>query len=325
MRSPEMSYSPAYYQEQGPLGTTHPHSSIVTPPPAACRSQEQSVLGHPIGGSRPITPVSNHDTSPRTSGSRAHRAYRNQTLEGSSWPRSDPREINCIPAGGPTSNGVYKEERIRSSWADRPSLMSGGHSNPSITRTRKRGVSDDELVTNDGQDAPLMLLRLNIVPFYAFGAALYSIFALFFALLVSPFRLCSFSPYLRSTRFTSQLCDLLSPVLHIHERLVCLQPPSVKERSSSTQWIRSEPDSDQPSVVSERNESYSIFASIAILVLSPFLSIVILLFAWTAAFFWVFTMVLGNPDGTERKDDGRTAVLGVCKWWRSWLCKARKS
>ena len=64
--------------------------------------------------------------------------------------------------------------------------------------------------------------------------------------------------------------------------------------------------------------------SIAVLLLSPFYSIAILLLVWTAAFFWLFTMVMGNPDGTERKDDGRAAVLGVCKWWQKWLRKARR-
>lgn len=328
MRSPEMSYSPAYYQDQGPLGTTHPRSSIVTPPPATRRSQEQSsILGHPVGGSRPSSPIPSRDVSPRTSGSRAHRVYHNQTLGGPSWPGSDIRETDYVPAGS-SASGAHKEERAPSSRADRPSLMSGEHSNPSIIRVRKRAIPDHEIITNEGQDALLMLFRLTIVPLYSFGASLYTIFALLFALLVSPFRLCSFSSYLRATTFASQLCDLLSPVLHIHERLVCLQPPSAEDRSSSTQstqWIRSEPDSDQPSVISEPSEVYAVTTSIFVLLLSPLLSIVILLFAWTAAFFWVFSMVLGNPDGTERKDDGRTAVLGVCKWWRSWLCKARKS
>ncbi|KAJ5505047.1 hypothetical protein N7463_007921 [Penicillium fimorum] len=325
MRSPEMSYSPAYYQDQGPLGTTHP-PSVVTPP-AARRSQEQSsVLGHPIGGSRPSSPIPSRDISPRTSVSRTQRVYHNQPVGGSSWPGSDPREIDSAPAGSTSS--AYKEERAQSSWADRPSLMPGEHSNPSIIRVRKRAIPDDDIVTNEGQDALLMLFRLTIIPFYSFGASLYTIFAFLFALFVSPFRLCSFSPYLRATTFASQLCDLLSPVLHIHERLVCLQPPSVEDRSSSTlstQWIRSEPDSDQQSVLFEPSEVYAVIGSFSVLVLSPLLSIAILLFAWTAAFFWVFSMVLGNPDGTERKDDGRTAVLGVCKWWRSWLCKARIS
>lgn len=338
MRSPEMSHSPAYYQEQAPFGSAHPRSSIVTPPPATRRSQEQSsVLGHPIG-SRPSSLSS--DASPRTSASRGYRVY-HQTLGGSSWPGSDARENEGLPPGS-TSSGAHKEERIRSSIADRPSLMSGEHSNPSITRGRKRRIPDDEIVTHEGHDALLMLVcteqrcslssankflqfRLTVVPLYSFGACFYAIFAFLFALLISPLRLCAFSQYLRSTTFTSQLCDLLSPSLHIHERLVCIRPPLAEDRSSSTQWIRSDPESDQPSVLYEPNEVYSVAKSLAVLVLSPIFSMAILLLAWIAAFFWVFSMILGNPDGTERKDDGRTAVLGVCKWWRTWLCKARKS
>lgn len=339
MRSPEMSQSPASYPQQYLPGTGHPRSPIVTPPPAARRSQEQSsILGHPVG-SRPSSVLSS-DASPRTSASRQYRVPR-QTPEGSSWPGSSPRGTDSFPVRS-TSSGAYKEERIRSSIADRPSLMSGGHSNPSITRARKRTISDDEIVTHEGHDALLMLVcsgvehshpghctnkesqfRLTVVPFYSLGASLYTILAFLFALIISPFRLCSFSQYLRSTTFSSQLCDLLSPSLHIHERLVCIRPLA-GDRSSSTQWIRSDPDSDQPSILSEPSEAYSVARSVAVLVLSPFLSIAILLLAWIAAFFWIFSMILGNPDGTERKDDGRTAVLGVCKWWRTWLCKARK-
>ena len=160
MPSLEMSYTPAYYQNQGPFGTTHPRSSIVTPPPATRRSQEESsVLGHPVGASRPSSPIPSRDVSPRTSGSRSHRVYHNQTL-GAPWPGSDPQEADYVPAGDSTS-GAHKEERTQSSWADRPSLMSGEHSNPSIVRGRKRAIPDDELVTNEGQDALLMLVSVK--------------------------------------------------------------------------------------------------------------------------------------------------------------------
>ena len=55
---------------------------------------------------------------------------------------------------------------------------------------------------------------------------------------------------------------------------------------------------------------------------SPFLSLGVALAAWVAAGFWVFAVIMGNPDGTERKDDGKAAVLGVRKWWESWLARA---
>lgn len=72
-------------------------------------------------------------------------------------------------------------------------------------------------------------------------------------------------------------------------------------------------------------ECYSVGGLLMVLLLSSLLSIAFLLLAWTAAFFWVFAMILGNPDGTERKDDGRAAVLGVCRWWHLWLDRARKA
>lgn len=150
MRSPEMSYSPAYYHDQGP----NPRSSIVTPPPATRHSQEQSsVLGHPVGESRTSSPIPSRDASPRTSGSRQHRVYHTQTLGGTAWPGSDARD------GGSTLSGAHKEERATSSWADQPSVMSGELSNPSITRVRKRPISNVEIITNEGQDALLMLVR----------------------------------------------------------------------------------------------------------------------------------------------------------------------
>lgn len=72
------------------------------------------------------------------------------------------------------------------------------------------------------------------------------------------------------------------------------------------------------------SEGFSVSGLIVVLLLSSFLSLALLLLAWTAAFFWVFALLLGNPDGTERKDDGRAAVLGVCRWWQRWLGKARR-
>ena len=61
------------------------------------------------------------------------------------------------------------------------------------------------------------------------------------------------------------------------------------------------------------------------MLLSSFLSIGLHLLTWVLACFWIFTVILGNPDGTEKKDDGRVAVLGVMKWWQRWLGYARRS
>ncbi|OJJ76378.1 hypothetical protein ASPBRDRAFT_81032, partial [Aspergillus brasiliensis CBS 101740] len=220
-----------------------------------------------------------------------------------------------------TSEVGRKEGRVRGSWTDHSSYMSGDNPPNGASRVHKRAIHDDDLAPEEVEpDALLMLFRLSLpVPLFSFCASLYTIFGLLFVLLVSPFRICACIPYFRTTSFRAQLCGLLVPQLHIHERLVCLRQSSSRS-SSSTQPIYD----PEGSFVPEYIDSYSIGGLLVVLILSPFLSIAITLLAWIAAFFWIFAMVLGNPDGTERKDDGRAAVLGVCRWWQIWLGKARK-
>ncbi|KAJ5175910.1 uncharacterized protein N7482_001787 [Penicillium canariense] len=312
MRPPEMSYSPAYHQGQDRLGAAA-RSSIL--PPLPSRSLEHTEPSHP--GPRPSIDGTPHDVSPRSSGPRGSLTQSPEASRRASRVDDDSYVTRVVVSGGV----IHKGERSRGSWADQPSLMSVDHSG--TPRTQKRGVAIEGPVV-DSQDALLMLFRLSVpVPIYSLGACLYACCALIFAVLISPLRLCPPTPYLRNTSFQSQLCDLLSPALHIHERLVRMRPPT-SERSSSTQWIHADPETVHSSTQVDPTRYYAVGASILVLTISPFFSIAILLFAWTAAFFWVFAMVMGNPDGTERKDDGRAAVLGVCKWWHTWLGKARK-
>ena len=58
---------------------------------------------------------------------------------------------------------------------------------------------------------------------------------------------------------------------------------------------------------------------ILIHIFSPVYALGIALSAWVAAVFWAYAVILGDPDGRDRNDDGRTAVLGVRVWWQRWL------
>ncbi|KAI9367179.1 hypothetical protein BJX61DRAFT_538274 [Aspergillus egyptiacus] len=218
-----------------------------------------------------------------------------------------------------SSGAARKEDRTRGSWTDHSSYMSGDHRNPGAARASKRANHDDDLFSDDSQDALLMLFRMSLpIPVFAFLASFYTVFGLLLTLIISPFRFCSCIPYFRKTSFRTQLCDLLVPQLHIHERLIGLR--RTWRQSSSP---RSEYNEDRSSVT-DFGEGYSIGGLIMVLLLSSLMSFGLLLLAWTAAFFWIFAMILGNPDGTERKDDGRAAVLGVSRWWQLWLGRGRK-
>ena len=56
--------------------------------------------------------------------------------------------------------------------------------------------------------------------------------------------------------------------------------------------------------------------------LSPLYAMAIAVAAWVAGAFWLYTAVLGNPDGREDRDDGREAVLAVRRWWERWLIQS---
>jgi hypothetical protein len=61
---------------------------------------------------------------------------------------------------------------------------------------------------------------------------------------------------------------------------------------------------------------------IAVQILSPVVSVGVAIVGWIAAPFWIFAIIMGNPDGTERRDDGRATVLAVRNWWERCLLKA---
>lgn len=130
-------------------------------------------------------------------------------------------------------------------------------------------------------------------------------------ILTTPLRLCPPTSFFRSTTFSAQLCKLLAPALRNHERLA---------QSSSSDNYRGHHTTS--SIYSPTNH-FSAGGLILVLMVAPILSMGLLLAVWIAAFFWIFAMILGNPDGTEKKDDGRAAVLGVNGWWQTWLHKSR--
>ena len=152
-----------------------------------------------------------------------------------------------------------------------------------------------------------------------------------FTILISPLHLCSLRLWFfhsstttttttttTSSSFSDRLCELLSPALHVHERLVRAKP------STNT----------------HQSDLYSASRLVFVLIFSSVLCLGFVMAAWIAAFFWVFGMVLGNPEpttsrsaggsGGEREkddndrhqdhdDDGCAAVLGVGVWWAKWL------
>lgn len=183
------------------------------------------------------------------------------------------------------------------------------------------------------QESSLTLSQVRfslLVPLFSIPAAIYALIGLLIAVLISPLRLCTLHSALGETTFQGQLCNLLSPALHIYERIAGIHNPLQHPKSTQTrptddeQLTMSTPVYGSNCTPQQQHYYYSANGLTLVLIVSPVLSIGLLLAIWIAAFFWLFNMVLGDSDGLGRRDeDGRAAVLGVCRWWRVWLGKAR--
>lgn len=146
MRSPEMSYSPAYHQGRDTLGAAARNSILAPLPDQPLESPDPS---HP-GPWRPSIDGTPHEGSPRSSVPRRSLQSREASRR-SSRVDNEAFVTRLVVSGGV----VHKEERSGGSWADQPSLMSADHLG--TPRTQKRGGPVD-IPAVDSQDALLMLV-----------------------------------------------------------------------------------------------------------------------------------------------------------------------
>ncbi|KAJ9245432.1 hypothetical protein DTO169E5_737 [Paecilomyces variotii] len=341
MARQEMTHSPAYYQCQDWVTTVDPHGAYPSSPPAAyLPSKEQQLsLTNPYTVYRsPASQASSPEAHSTLSESSRESYLSTKNLAEPVQPKpgylpapfmlSPDAENGSISNLTPSSNGhARKESSNRSSWREQRSYVSGEvtrHSGPHVqSRGSVYAGIDEEPVKSDGsRNALLLLLHMSTsVPTLSLVTCLYTMFSVVFVTLSSPLRLCPPTPFFKSTSFSTQLCQLLVPALHMHERI--MRPRKSGQRRRSSQGLHSnDPYRSAPLPLTD---SYYAANIVYVLLLAPFLCLGLELAAWTAAFFWVFTMMMGNPDGTERKDDGRAAVLGVANWWRKWLRRARKA
>lgn len=125
----------------------------------------------------------------------------------------------------------------------------------------------------------------------SFLITLWTMLALFLTLLLSPFRLCSSS----RPSFTTQLTAFLARPLNLQLHLIY-------SYSAST--------------------SYSTPLLVVVHLFSPIVAMGVAVAAWTAAFFWFFSAILGDPAGQDGHNDGKESILGVRNWWERWLNRA---
>lgn len=150
----------------------------------------------------------------------------------------------------------------------------------------------EEEVEND--HAIWILAWLSLLdPIYSIVGAVYALLTVGVVILLTPLRLCDSSA--SPQKLTIQL---LSPIHAKHLRFIFAEVDDLLE--------------------------YRALLLVIIYLFAPLISFGVAIAAWVSASFWVFTLIMGNPDGTERGDDGRNAVLYFRNKWALYLIKAFK-
>ncbi|KAI4625667.1 uncharacterized protein J4E92_003437 [Alternaria infectoria] len=125
--------------------------------------------------------------------------------------------------------------------------------------------------------------------FLSGAIALWTIFALLISLALAPLRFCTKRP-----SFSEQITAFLAPALNLQLHLVY-------SHDSTT--------------------GYSAPMLVVIHLFSPIVAFGVAIAAWTAAGFWFFSLILGDPGGHDGHNDGKESIVGVRNWWERWLSR----
>ncbi|KIV84159.1 hypothetical protein PV11_06129 [Exophiala sideris] len=286
---PPMSHSAAYYDNQSNIkqaNLTYTPNLLPSQPPAAhLQSNSQHTVSSPRTG------------LPRAPSSPSSNASSSSTSDGDIYLAKNQYHFAPRAEEGVVGKKVSRQAHYASHGGTMPRAGSRTHSeyledNSTVLRYVQSDVDDE----NEGHDHALWILvwMSFLDPFHCIFSAMYTIFALLAFTFLFPLRLCrgECSP---STTFVR----MVAPVFRDHLQLIY-----AKSLSDAHMF------------------EFSPVCLVLIHLASPIISMGNAIAAWVVAIFWLFALIMGNPDGTERRDDGRATVLMLRDWWERCLLYA---
>lgn len=194
------------------------------------------------------------------------------------------------------SPAAKKEKRVSSRDPEKAESPSRGDSDE---RRRVVTIEDDDeedaRTQQERKAVKILLFLAGPCVLLSFLNAIWTIISLFVTTMTQPVRLCA-----RRPSFGQQLGGLLGPALNLQLRSIYTPLPP------------------------HANEDFTYHTGMLVMVqlLSPFASMGMMVVAWIVAVFWLLTMVVGDPAGTDKRDDGRETVLTIRNWWEDWLARS---
>ncbi|KAF1828697.1 hypothetical protein BDW02DRAFT_209984 [Decorospora gaudefroyi] len=228
---------------------------------------------------------------------------------------SPPSPCSSISSRGRPHNSVPETRHSHSLSATRPpqqhvqhppqayldpekhvSRSSQGRRSPN--RLSAAVVDGDAIVYDKGQyheKGPeekawhLLLWLCGPCAFLSGAIAIWTACALLVTLVLAPLRFCTTRPSM-----SEQITTFLAPALNWQLHLVYSH---------------------------DSTSGYSAPMLVVVHLFSPVVAFGVAIAAWTAAGFWFFSSILGDPGGHDGHNDGRESIVGVRNWWERWLSR----
>ncbi|KAL8681258.1 MAG: hypothetical protein Q9186_002636 [Xanthomendoza sp. 1 TL-2023] len=288
-----------------------PHANLPYPPPAALSQPTRNdgiflnTTLHTIHQAR-YSPERNHISAAPTASAGRRPSSNNaghderHDKSGPSSRRSSRQQHHHISS---TNHSPYDPEkathpRHSPTHAHRPAHIQSTY------------IAEEEEEERNEHTVWILVYLSFFSPAVAALASIYTLLATLLLLLCSPITV-----FLRPRKsLKSQFHAFLAPPIHYQLRLVF---PSY-EPDFDIFKADQEPESNHSNNNSNNNNPFLLtFVNI----FSPVYAAGIAVTAWVAAGFWFTALILGDPDGRDKKDDGRTVVLGVRRLWERWLLR----
>lgn len=274
------------------------HYSSADSPHKFKPSQNGNPFGHSHLASLPATPRAAYTQDQRSSWSGSDKCPETLlSLKRESTDTMDEKQWHQTPSQERQHTSRDQEQNPRDPEKATPTgLHTSQSSSPpaDVASLASSNQSINDIQAQQAQHALRILLFLS-GPCIAlsFVNLIWTFLALLVAMLCMPLRLCTIlSP------FRNQVCHFLAPTLGL--QLHCIYSPALPRPSNE-------------------NDSYSASGLVLVHVAAPLLSIGVAVAAWVVAVYWGLASIVGDPAGSDGRDDGKEAVLGLRGWWERLL------
>jgi hypothetical protein len=192
-------------------------------------------------------------------------------------------------------NSLRDPEKAAAQSLDRQSRVSRDrtHRDSALRVSYWNDDEDPDEETNAQEKNALKILLFLALPVVLLSGlnAIWALISLVITTMSQPVRLCA-----RRPTFGQQLGGLVGPALNLQLKSI---------------YTPLSPHADE-------DATYRPGRLMLVMLLSPFLSMGMAIAAWVVAVYWASSAVVGDPAGTDKRDDGRDTVLALRRWWETW-------